>query len=249
MRAYWIVCPLLFLTGFVDAIGGGGGLISLPAYLFAGLPIHSAIATNKLSSACGTSLTTIRFIRNGLVSVRLAVPSVIAAMIGSFCGARLSLMVQEDVMRQVLLIVLPVAAFFVLNPHLFPDRETASLSLNRRTYVTAVIAAFVIGAYDGFYGPGTGTFLIIAFTVFAKMSVRSANAHAKVINMTTDVTSLVVFLHSGQVLIVLGLAGAACCMLGNYIGSGLVLTKGTRIVRPVILVVLVLLFAKILFGF
>ena len=249
MRAYWIVCPLLFLTGFVDAIGGGGGLISLPAYLFAGLPIHSAIATNKLSSACGTSLTTIRFIRNGLVSVRLAVPSVIAAMIGSFCGARLSLMVQEDVMRQVLLIVLPVAAFFVLNPHLFPDRETASLSLNRRTYVTAVIAAFVIGAYDGFYGPGTGTFLIIAFTVFAKMSVRSANAHAKVINMTTNVTSLVVFLHSGQVLIVLGLAGSACCMLGNYIGSGLVLTKGTRIVRPVILVVLVLLFAKILFGF
>ena len=249
MRAYWIVCPLLFLTGFVDAIGGGGGLISLPAYLFAGLPIHSAIATNKLSSACGTSLTTIRFIRNGLVSVRLAVPSVIAAMIGSFCGARLSLMVQEDVMRQVLLIVLPVAAFFVLNPHLFPDRETASLSLSRRTYVTAVIAAFVIGAYDGFYGPGTGTFLIIAFTVFAKMSVRSANAHAKVINMTTNVTSLVVFLHSGQVLIVLGLAGAACCMLGNYIGSGLVLTKGTRIVRPVILVVLVLLFAKILFGF
>lgn len=228
MRAYWIVCPLLFLTGFVDAIGGGGGLISLPAYLFAGLPIHSAIATNKLSSACGTSLTTIRFIRNGLVSVRLAVPSVIAAMIGSFCGARLSLMVQEDVMRQVLLIVLPVAAFFVLNPHLFPDRETASLSLNRRTYVTAVIAAFVIGAYDGFYGPGTGTFLIIAFTVFAKMSVRSANAHAKVINMTTNVTSLVVFLHSGQVLIVLGLAGAACCMLGNYIGSGLVLTKGDR---------------------
>ena len=249
MRAYWIVCPLLFLTGFVDAIGGGGGLISLPAYLFAGLPIHSAIATNKLSSACGTSLTTIRFIRNGLVSVRLAVPSVIAAMIGSFCGARLSLMVQEDVMRQVLLIVLPVAAFFVLNPHLFPDRETASLSLKRRTYVTAVIAAFVIGAYDGFDGPGTGTFLIIAFTVFAKMSVRSANAHAKVINMTTNVTSLVVFLHSGQVLIVLGLAGAACCMLGNYIGSGLVLTKGTRIVRPVILVVLVLLFAKILFGF
>ena len=249
MRAYWIVCPLLFLTGFVDAIGGGGGLISLPAYLFAGMPIHSAIATNKLSSACGTSLTTIRFIRNGLVSVRLAIPSVIAAMIGSFCGARLSLMVQEDVMRQVLLIVLPVAAFFVLNPHLFPDRETASLSLNRRTYVTAVIAAFVIGAYDGFYGPGTGTFLIIAFTVFAKMSVRSANAHAKVINMTTNVTSLVVFLHSGQVLIVLGLAGAACCMLGNYIGSGLVLTKGTRIVRPVILVVLVLLFAKILFGF
>ena len=249
MKTYLIVCPLLFLTGFVDSIGGGGGLISLPAFLIAGLPIHNAIATNKLSSACGTSLTTIRFIQNKLVSARLAVPSMIAAMAGSFCGARLSLMMNEDVMRRVLLIVLPVAAFFVLNPHLFPDREVGTLTLNRRTYVTAVIAAFVIGAYDGFYGPGTGTFLIIAFTVFAKMSVRSANAHAKVINMTTNITSLVVFLHSGQVFIVLGLAGAACCMLGNYIGSGLVLTKGTRIVRPIILAVLVLLFVKILLGF
>ena len=164
MGVYLIVCPLLFLAGFVDAIGGGGGLISLPAYLFAGLPIHHAIATNKLSSACGTSLTTIRFIRNGLVSVRLAVPSVIAAMIGSFCGARLSLMMSENVMRLVLLIALPAASFCVLNPHLFPDRSDQALILTKRTYATAVIAAFVIGAYDGFYGPGTGTFLIIALT-------------------------------------------------------------------------------------
>ena len=249
MGVYLIVCPLLFLAGFVDAIGGGGGLISLPAYLFAGLPIHHAIATNKLSSACGTSLTTIRFIRNGLVSVRLAVPSVIAAMIGSFCGARLSLMMSENVMRLVLLIALPAASFCVLNPHLFPDRSDGTLVLDRRTYATAIIAAFVIGAYDGFYGPGTGTFLIIAFTVFAKMSVRSSNAQAKVINLTTNVTSLVVFLHSGQVLILLGLVGAACNMLGSYIGSGLVLTKGEKIVRPIILIVLVLLFIKIQFGF
>ena len=249
MKTYLIVCPLLFLAGFVDAIGGGGGLISLPAYLFAGLPIHNAIATNKLSSACGTTLTTVRFVRKGLISVRLAVPSVIAAMMGSFCGARLSLMMSEDVMRTVLLIVLPAAAFCVLNPHLFPDRADETLVLNRRTYVTAVIAAFVIGAYDGFYGPGTGTFLIIAFTVFANLSVRSANAQAKVINLTTNITSLVVFLHSGQVLILLGLVGAVCNMLGSYIGSGLVLTKGTKIVRPIILIVLVLLFAKLLFRF
>ena len=248
MGVYLIVCPLLFLAGFVDAIGGGGGLISLPAYLFAGLPIHHAIATNKLSSTCGTSLATIRFIRNGLVSFRLAVSSLITAMIGSFCGARLSLMMSEHVMRMVLLIVLPVASFCVLNPHLFPNRSDGALILTKRTIATAVIAAFVIGAYDGFYGPGTGTFLIIAFTVFAKMSVRSANAQAKVINLTTNVTSLIVFLHSGQVLILLGLVGAACNMLGSYIGSGLVLTKGTRIVRPTILIVLGLLFIKILFG-
>ena len=103
------------------------------------------------------------------------------------------------------------------------------------------------GIYDGFYGPGTGTFLIIAFTVFAGMSVGTANAQAKVINLTTNITSLVVFLRSGQVLLVLGFAAAACNMLGNYIGSGLVMTKGSRIVRPIILIVLALLFVKIVF--
>ena len=249
LKTFLIVCPLLFLAGFVDAIAGGGGLISLPAYLFAGLPVHNAIATNKLSSTCGTALATGRFIKKGLVSFKLAVPSVAAAIAGASIGASLSLRMGEDVMRKILFIVLPVAAFFVLNRHLFPERSQEGLKLDGRTYITAVAAAFLIGIYDGFYGPGTGTFLIIAFTVFAKLDVGTANAQAKVINLTTNVTSLVIFIRSGQVLITLGLAAAAFNMLGNYLGSGLVMTKGTRIVRPVILGVLSLLFTKILFGF
>ena len=115
-----------------------------------------------------------------------------------------------------------------------------------RAVLACALSAFLIGLYDGFYGPGTGTFLIIAFTVFAHMSVRAANAHAKVINLTTNITSLAVFLLNGQVLIPLGLAAAACNMLGNYLGSGLVLSKGSRIVRPIVLAVLTLLLIKIL---
>ena len=249
IRTFLIVCPLLFLAGFVDAIAGGGGLISLPAYLFAGLPVHNAIATNKMSSTCGTSLATARFIRKGLILPKLAAPSIISAVAGASIGAHLSLRMSEDVMRNVLLIVLPIAAFFVLNRHLFPEDDRKELILNRRTYITAVVAAFVIGIYDGFYGPGTGTFLIIAFTAFAKMNVGASNAQAKAINLTTNITSLVIFLRSGQVLIVLGIAAAVFNMAGNYIGSGLVMTKGTRIVRPIILVVLSLLFVKILFRF
>ena len=103
--------------------------------------------------------------------------------------------------------------------------------------------------YDGFYGPGTGTFLIIAFTVFAKMTIGSANAQAKVINLTSNITSLAVFLLNGQVLIPLGLAAAACNMAGSWVGSGLAITKGSKIVRPVILLVLLLLAAKIVFDF
>lgn len=243
---FLFVCPLLFLAGLVDAIGGGGGLISLPAYLIAGLPMHQAVATNKLSSTCGTTLATLRFIKNKLVNFKLAIPSVISAIIGSSIGAKLSLMMDERIMEYILFVVLPLAAFIVLNKKLFKDNPDAKLTLNAKTYMTAVIAALIIGMYDGFYGPGTGTFLIIAFTTFAKISVGSANAQAKVINLTTNITSLIIFILNGQVLFSLGLAAAACNMLGGYIGAGLVINKGSRIVKPTILLVLLLLFLKIL---
>ncbi len=249
MIMYLIVCPMLFLAELVDSIGGGGGLISLPAYLFAGLPPHTAIATNKLSSSCGTSLATVRFIRKGLVNLRLVIPSVAAAVLGSSLGAKLSLMISETVMKYILFAVLPVSAFFVLNRNLFRDRGKTGAVANRRTILVCIFSAFVIGMYDGVYGPGTGTFLIIAFTVFARMTVGSANAQAKVINLTSNITSLAVFLAGGQVMIPLGLAGAVCNMAGNWIGSGLAMSKGTKIVRPVILLVLLLLLAKIVFGF
>lgn len=243
---YLIVCPLLFLAGFVDAIGGGGGLISLPAYLLAGLPVHQAIATNKLSSSCGTTLATLRFIKNGLVNLKFAVPSVISAIIGSSIGARLSLLANDGLMEKLLFIVLPIAAFIVLNKNLFKDKEDGALTLNTNTYFISIIAALIIGMYDGFYGPGTGTFLIIAFTVFGKMNVSVANAQAKVINLTTNLTSLTIFLLNGQVLFSLGIAAAICNMIGGYLGAGLVMQKGSRIVKPTILLVLFLLFLKIL---
>ena len=246
--SFAVVCPMLFLAGLVDAIGGGGGLISLPAYLLAGLPIHQAIATNKLSSACGTTLSTARFLKNGLINLKLALPAVAAAFAGSSLGARLSLTVSEDVMKYILFGVLPVAAFVVLNRHLFGDSGEEAKA-NCRTVIICILSALIIGAYDGFYGPGTGTFLIIAFTVFAKMSVPAANAQAKVINLTSNITSLAVFLLNGQVVLLLGLAGAVCNMAGNWLGSGLAITKGAGIVRPVILAVLALLMIKIITGF
>ena len=122
----------------------------------------------------------------------------IAAIIGSYIGSHVSLMVPEKVMAYVLVVVLPLSAFLVLNKKLFNDKGSNEVTLDRRTYLTAAIAAFIIGCYDGFYGPGTGTFLIIAFTVFARLSIKTANAQAKVINLTTNITSLIIFLLNGQ---------------------------------------------------
>lgn len=245
-QMFFIICPLLFLAGLADAIGGGGGLISLPAYLLAGVPVHQAIATNKLSSACGTALTTVRFIKEGLVNWKIAIPTIVCAMLGSSLGANLSIRVPESTMELVLLIVLPVVAFVVLNPKIFHDNAECEILLDKKLWITAVTSSFLVGMYDGFYGPGTGTFLIIAFTVFAKLDIRTANAQAKVINLTTNITSLTIFLLNGQAVILLGLAAAVCNMAGNYIGANLALTRGSKITRPVILLVLGLLFLKVL---
>ena len=249
LLSFAIVCPMLFLAGFIDSIAGGGGLISLPAYLFAGLPIHNAIATNKFSSTFGTGLATARFIKGKLVIVKLVVPSVLCGFLGSAIGAKLSLLVPETVLKTMLLFVLPVVAFCVLNKRIFKPYETEVFDCSKKTFIIVMISALVIGMYDGLYGPGTGTFLIIAFNVFAKMSLRQANAHTKVINFSTNVSALVVYLINGRVMIPLGIAAALSNMLGNYIGSGLVMTKGPVIVKPLIIFVLTLLLVKIIVGF
>ena len=144
--------------------------------------------------------------------------------------------------------VLPVAAFIVLNKHIFHDNPDSTDSGSRKVMIIAAIASFVIGVYDGFYGPGTGTFLIIALTVFAKMPILKANGITKAVNLTTNLTSLAIFLLHGQVLIPLGLAAAACNMAGGWLGAGLAMKEGAKIVRPVLLIVLALLLIKIIRG-
>ena len=139
-------------------------------------------------------------------------------------------------------------AYHVLkNKNLGEDEKTGTVPY-KKMFLISVIAAFFIGCYDGFYGPGTGTFLLLVFTGAAKMDTRSASAQTKIINLSSNVAALVTFIIAGNVYYPLGLAAAACSVAGNYLGSGLVVHDGQRIVRPVVLVVLGILFIKILTG-
>ena len=249
VSAFIIVCPMVFLAGIIDSIAGGGGLISLPSFLFAGLPIHTALATNKLSSTCGTGLATFRLVRKKPVSLRLAVPGVLFGLLGSVAGAHFSLLIPEKTLKYLLLALLPAIVFCVMNKRLFKDNPDSDLQFNRRMLIKISLSSLSIGIYDGIYGPGTGTFLIIAFTVFTHMSTVQANAYAKIINLSTNIAALAVFLLRKQVIIPLGAAAAASNMLGNYIGSGLVMKKGAKISRPLIIAVLILLTIKIIVDF
>lgn len=250
MLSYMIVCPLVFLAGFVDAIAGGGGLISLPAYMIAGVPAHFAIGTNKLSSSLGTVVSAGRYLKNGYLKGMgfLTAVSCAASLAGSAVGSSLSLLVSEQLLKNMMLPVLPVVAFYVLrNKNLGSVEKKEPLSAGT-TYLIAVLASLVIGAYDGFYGPGTGTFLLLILTGAARMDVRKASALTKVINLSSNLSALVNFLANGTVCYGLGLAAALFCVGGHYLGSGLVVHNGQRIVRPVILVVLAILFVKIVAG-
>lgn len=252
MTPYLIVCPLVFLAGFVDAIAGGGGLISLPAYIIAGVPAHTALGTNKLASSMGTTVSTARYLKNGYIKgklmVRIAVCASIAALAGSSIGSSLSLLVSEKFIKGLMIFVLPVVAFYVLrNKDLGEDRDREPLP-DRTVFAVSILAAFLVGGYDGFYGPGTGTFLILILTGAAAMDVRKASALTKVINLSANTAALITFIRSGTVNYPLGLTAGLFCIAGHYIGSGLVVNNGKKIVRPVVLLVLTILFAKILFS-
>lgn len=249
MLKYLIVCPLVFLAGFVDSIAGGGGLISLPAYMIAGLPTHTAIATNKLSSTLGTVVSTGRFLKKGYVPVKLSLCAAAMALLGSFLGANISMLMPEKILRGMMLVVLPVVAFYVLKNKSMGEDEKTGTRTKIQMLAIAMGAAFVIGIYDGIYGPGTGTFLLLILTGLARMDLKSASGATKVINLSSNIAALVTFIVHGQVNWPLGLAAALFCICGHYLGSGLVARDGKKVVRPVVLTVLVILFGKVILGF
>jgi len=240
-----IVCILIFVSGFVDSIAGGGGLISLPAYFLTGIPVHNALATNKFSASLGTFIATVRFIRSGKIHFKSALISAAGALVGSFLGARLALAIDEKYLKYILVILLPIIAVFILTRKDFGEKDKAYLLSNVKIYALSAAAGFVIGAYDGFFGPGTGTFLILVFTGLIGFNLPTASGNTKIVNLASNVSALVTFIISGKVLFSLGIFTAICGILGNWVGSGLAVTKGGRIIKPMMVCVLCMLMAKI----
>ena len=243
-RMLAIVIVGVFLASFVAGVAGGGGIISVPTYFLAGLPAHLALGTNKLSSSIGTAVSTARFVRGGYVEWKLAIPSIALALFGAHLGTRLQLALDERYLKWLLLIVLPLVAFVVLRQKKLPE-ERGEMDERRRAAIVWA-ASFVVGAYDGFYGPGTGTFLILICCNLARLDLRTASGNVKLVNLSSNVGAFATSLAHGKVFIVLGLIGAVSSVAGHYIGSGLAIKNGSKIVRPVILFVLAALAVKVI---
>lgn len=244
MIKYLIVCPLVFIAGFIDAIAGGGGLISLPAYLLTGMPVHNCLATNKMSSFMGTSVATAKYARNGFIPWRYAIFAIPCAVIGSTLGANLALHIDDGTFKIIMLFVIPLTAIYVLfKKEIKPSGEELSKGV---TTALCMLMAFCIGIYDGFYGPGTGTFLILLLTGVVNMKLDKANGITKAINFTTNLSALTVYLINAQVVFPLGLIAGLFNILGNYLGALKFEKDGSKVVKPVIIIVLLLFMVKVI---
>ena len=243
----WMMAFLMLMTGFagfVDSAAGGGGLISLPAYLFAGLPPHYTYATNKFSAACGTTFATASFFKSGAMNVKVGVLAAIGSFAGSALGAHIVLLLSDEMLRTMMFIIL-MAAVIILWQRNLPDENRDDGTLDLKKILLALAIGLGIGLYDGVMGPGTGTFAIIAFTTLMGFDLRTANGNAKVLNLASNYASLVTYLSSGLVVFSIGIPCAISGIVGNLLGSHFALKNGAKFIRPMMLVVLVLLLGKI----
>ncbi|MGI6192454.1 MAG: sulfite exporter TauE/SafE family protein [Christensenellales bacterium] len=238
-----ILFPMIFLAGFVDAIAGGGGLISLPSYYAAGVPVHTALGSNKFSSALSTLAAAVHYLKSGSVHLPIAFVSGGFAVVGSILGAKIALMISGNVMGTVMIVLTPVIAAFTIFNKNFGKAQKQRLS-GAPLYVVCAILGLVLGAYDGFFGPGSGTFWIIALTSVVGLDALHASGTAKIANLASCLGSLATYAISGKVDYALAVPAALFGIVGGLVGSHLAVRKGAKVIRPMMLVVMGLLLVK-----
>ncbi len=239
---YLIVLPMVFLASLIDSISGGGGLISLPAYTMAGLNYDLASGNNKFSSTFGTLMATIRYARAKKILWLPALWAVVGALPGAYLGTITAMHLGSSIMNAFMVFAIPVIGVFVV---LRRNEPTSPRPITRFTYALCLLIGLIIGFYDGFFGPATGTFLILLFTYITGMDLVTASATAKPVNLASNISSLITRILAGSVLYPLAIPAVICSVTGGLIGSKLALTKGAKLVRYVMLGVLAILTIKL----
>ncbi len=242
-----ILCVFFFLAGFVDSVAGGGGLISTPALLLCGVPPHMALGTGKFASTLGSLTSLWTFARNHLVVLRIAPAGFVSAFLGGMAGSALAMHIDSAMLGKLLVFLLPVGMAISL----FSGRlvSTEGELPERHLWIRVILMGFFIGGYDGFFGPGTGSFFIIAQHIILHMGLVRASATAKVFNLASNAGAFAVFASGGVTLFSLGIPLAVANILGNQLGTRLAIRIGTRMVRNFLYVTLSLLLSTLAYRF
>jgi uncharacterized membrane protein YfcA len=238
-----ILAATSFGAGAIDAIAGGGGLLTVPALLAAGLPPGFALGTNKGQAVFGSGAALLRYARAGQVDRARARLSFPAGFLGALLGAALVLAIDPTLLRPLVLVLLVAAAVLVTFRR--PDETRATPRAGSAGPLAVLAIAALLGAYDGFFGPGTGTFLIIAFVELVGLSMARATAEAKVVNFASNLASLAVFASRGATIWTIALPMGACQLLGGLLGAELAILGGARLIRAAVLLVIAGLLLKL----
>ncbi|MBR1455862.1 MAG: TSUP family transporter [Oscillospiraceae bacterium] len=240
-----LCCLAFFFAGIVDSISGGGGLITIPVMLAAGIPVHYITGTNQCSAWLGTGVAAYKFWRGGQVHLRAALYTLPFAVVGSFCGARLNLMVPERWLTLFMLGMVPVIALLMLFDRDLGAADRADGQPRASLALRAGAIGLVLGAYQGFYGPGSGLFFVLAYAALVKLSLVRATGTTRFVLAIASVTSVLTYAFSGMVLWRLALAATAFNVAGSYLGAALAIKKGGRLIRPLLFGVVALLLVKL----
>ncbi|NMH64406.1 TSUP family transporter [Shewanella salipaludis] len=238
-----ILFAVALVAGFIDAIAGGGGLLTIPALMWAGLTPTAALGTNKLQACGGSFFASLYFVRKGLVDLKQIKLALSCAFLGAALGTVLVQRIDVKVLEFLLpFLILAIGCYFLFSKKISEEDRHRVLTPG----VFAFTAALGVGFYDGFFGPGTGSFFALAFVSLAGFGLAKATAHAKLLNFSTNVASLVFFALGGKVVWLLGLLMLAGQAIGATLGSRLVITKGTKIIKPLVVIMSLSMSVKLL---
>jgi len=243
-----VIAVFAFIAGFIDSIVGGGGLIQLPALLiaFPTLQLPLLFGTNKIAALSGTAIATYKYAKRVTFNFKLLFVIAACCFVSSFIGAKLVSHINSNTLKPILLIILIVIAVYTFLKKNMGAIETKSLSLNKQMLYGSFIG-LVVGFYDGFFGPGTGSFFVLGFVVILGFEFVKASAYAKVVNCITNISALIVFVKEGYYILPLAVLMAVFNIIGSYIGSHMALKRGNEFVRIIFLVIVTIMILK--FGY
>jgi len=240
---YLVLIAVGFISGFINAVVGGGGLLVLPLMLWLGIPPVTALATGKFQAVFGTLSSSINYFRNGLIDFKSLWPIMFFSMIASACGTMIVLQLGNSVLENMLpYFLMGISLFTWLSPNV-SDVETAPILANK-SFKWGIGA--MIGFYGGFFGPGVGAIAALGFSVLLGEKLRSATAQAKPVVLAANTVSVLIFLVDGHVLFVVGISMALAQIVGAYFGSNFAMKKGAAVIRPLLIVTTMAIAIKLL---
>lgn len=224
-----------FLASFVDSIAGGGGLISMPVLLISGLPAHLALGTNKFASSCGSFTSAYRYYKSGKTNVALLKKLLPFTILGCILGVKCVLSISDEFLNLLVFIMIVAVTIYTYTKKDL-GTEDKFKELTDKNIKLGMLMAFLLGFYDGFFGPGTGTFLTFALIKIYGFDFLHASANTKILNFTSNFIALILFMFSGQILYKVAIPFAISMIIGGYIGAKLAIKKGSTVIKPIFLV-------------